>query len=513
MESLNNSEIIQFAFDYYKIKPTASYNEIQGELSVLLGRPPVKAERKLLTDVFRQNLHSYSKAKRVEEDSLYALTHEGRSRDGFLVITAYTDNYKIGPMCAAVNKKYCEQHGYAWQADVLTHPDLMSDITPRKSASWYKILMINRLLARELGVPLQQHHATATATSTSTGTPTETHESDTGVRYIMWIDADASIVDSNITLEQIIAEGQYRDILIGEDMHACSGSYINAGVFMLRVGEFSRRFFLDVWAKEAEASAIAFLENNRLSKAMKGANKASDEVLGRELEENNNKGVIMNNDIGQRRHYFFVRQFEQSAMQKVLKVYQQGLEFCYTSSQDHSKSKSKSKGKNKSNSDIDGDSDGDVCDLPVPCGLLAFHTFAPENAHIERESALLGRKHFPNVCVFPCWEFNSCLRENGTIEDDEDDSEEEEDGDGDGEKEEKTELTGREMDTQVAGAGSGAGAGVGVGAYTDNTRTCCFIAATVTAVRQPGARFVYHPAGKKNKMGLMTQMLKSKGLL
>jgi hypothetical protein len=467
------ADIKAFAAAHFLRCPTADFNDIQAELTECLGRKLVRAERRLLTEAFRENFNQRAAALRAEEDKNYACSHSGQARTGFLVITAYSRNYKIGPLCASVNRRYCEAHGYQWQEDVLADSDMMAAISPRRSASWYKILMINRLLERELG-------------DADGG-------SATGVRYIMWIDADASIIDPSLTLEQIVAEGESRDLLIGEDMHACSGSYINAGVFLLRVGAFAQQFFRDVWAREAEEKARA---------------EWNDESY--ELEQKL-KHKLKQHEVGQRRHYFFVRQFEQSAMQKVLRYQQQGLEFCY---QQPGCTRGPGSGGSGVGTNVFRSAGGES--ISSVDRLHAFHTFCAENSHLPLDSPLLGRKHFPNVCVFPSWEFNSCLRSSGTLADDEEEEDEEEaaaDEEEEGEEEEEEEVGGDAKE-------GGEGASKAAPASREHSSPRRQVDAGGGAVKpvqlhraQRGARFIYHPAGKKNKFGLMSQVLADRGLL
>ena len=62
------------------------------------------------------------------------------------ILTAYSSNYVPGYIAAAVNRKYAEAHGYAWQCDVLSQEEMVDEIRPRTHCSWYKVVMLNRLL-------------------------------------------------------------------------------------------------------------------------------------------------------------------------------------------------------------------------------------------------------------------------------------------------------------------------------------------------------------------------------
>ena len=66
------------------------------------------------------------------------------------------------------------------------------------------------------------------------------------IRYIMWIDADAAVVDHSVTVEEKIAMGGQRDLIVAEDMNP--GCLVNAGVLLVRNSAFSRGLWDDVWS-------------------------------------------------------------------------------------------------------------------------------------------------------------------------------------------------------------------------------------------------------------------------
>jgi len=528
-----------FASCYLQAKPTACFNEVQGELSLLLGRPPIRAERAILTDIFRQTACIRAAATRAEEDLAYAArSPTGTSRKGFTVCTAYTENYAIGHICAPVNEAYAQKWGYEWISHVMTYPDLMTSIHPRQSASWYKISMLLQILDRELGTEsaetTHQEDTDAVAVagagavvSTDLGsleprTAPCIHPNPTGCAYILWIDADACVIDQALSLQQVVQEGCGADLIAGEDMHCGSGSYINAGVLLMRVSEWSRKFLKDVWAAKAEEGATA-----AYTAAMGGrpppalvandlVNAAVDESTRRPLpfwwllRKNHTLAQDKITEKGSK-HYFFVRQFEQSAIQKVLKQRQQGLESCYRLCA------------------------GSQCVCSVP-HLRAFHTFSPLNAHLcarnefgtelaceqvsdtnqeqekgqeergEAREALLGRKLFANVCVLPSHVLNSCVRpgrprppegsatasseggggggDGGARNVEEEDEDEEEEGEEEEEQEEEKE-----------------------GGKEDTAKKSTGPVSLNRGVAQQPARFIYHPAGKKRKESLLRAVL------
>ncbi|KAG0297243.1 hypothetical protein BGZ98_000658 [Dissophora globulifera] len=58
--------------------------------------------------------------------------------------------------------------------------------------------------------------------------------------WIFWIDTDALIVNMDIQLERFI-DNRY-SLMITKDLH-----FLNAGVFMLKVNEWSRQYFRAIW--------------------------------------------------------------------------------------------------------------------------------------------------------------------------------------------------------------------------------------------------------------------------
>ena len=148
--------------------------------------------------------------------------------EDFLVCTAYTSNYTIGTLCAPINESYCRKHGYRWVLDgEHTYDSMMSVIMPRANCSWYKILLLLRLMEKALS------------------------DRDK-VKYIMWIDSDAMIVDDTITLSSIVEECQHVELIISEDMNP--SSHVNAGIFLIRVCDWSLKFLQDVWTGTAGGS-------------------------------------------------------------------------------------------------------------------------------------------------------------------------------------------------------------------------------------------------------------------
>lgn len=131
------------------------------------------------------------------------------------VCTAFTTDYTIGNLCAHVNRRYAVKLGYEFISRVLSYDEMMVEITPRAHCTWYKVLLILELL--------------------------ENNE----YSYIAWIDADAVVVDHSISLEQIIHNGEHKELILAENMNA--GFLVNAGVLLVKNSDWSRSFLRQVW--------------------------------------------------------------------------------------------------------------------------------------------------------------------------------------------------------------------------------------------------------------------------
>jgi len=120
-----------------------------------------------------------------------------------------------------VNRSYATLHGYEFLSEVLPLDEMTVAISPKKHCAWYKIALLKKLFA---DVDLLRAKK---------------------IQYIMWVDADAIIVDHTIKLTDIVARCGGRDLIIAEDMN--TGCQLNSGVFILRTTRWSRDLLNDVW--------------------------------------------------------------------------------------------------------------------------------------------------------------------------------------------------------------------------------------------------------------------------
>lgn len=146
---------------------------------------------------------------------LQAATCPSSSR--ICVMSAWTTDYLAGYLTAAVNEQYANKHGYHWHCDILSPDSMQSAITPRGHGTWYKVLMLNRFLA-------DPHRC---------------------FDWLVWLDADACVVDDRVTIESFIQESGGRDLIIAEDMTPTSK--VNCGVMIIRVSDWSRRLWAGLW--------------------------------------------------------------------------------------------------------------------------------------------------------------------------------------------------------------------------------------------------------------------------
>jgi hypothetical protein len=226
-----------------RTNPSLTFNQLQHELSTHLQRSLTTDERHLVSKVLLsfQIQTATDSLKDERRSSAVALQDQGNSRKKFIVASAYTHNYYEGVVCGAINRRWCERQGYEYVEDVLSLDDMRTLIAPR-AVSWYKVLMLKRImgdLARLI------------------------HE---GVQYVVWVDADAFILDVEARLESIVELAENRELIMAEDRTFP----VNAGIFLLRVCDWSQQFLEELWVEKSyfmtspfEQSAFAKLLRRR----------------------------------------------------------------------------------------------------------------------------------------------------------------------------------------------------------------------------------------------------------
>jgi hypothetical protein len=100
----------------------------------------------------------------------------------------------------------------------MSQEEMVDLIRPRTHCSWYKVVLFNRLLQTLQGEKF---------------------------KYLVWIDADACVVNPNVTIEALIELGGGKDLIIAEDM--TPSHQINAGVMIIKRSAWSAQLFKDIW--------------------------------------------------------------------------------------------------------------------------------------------------------------------------------------------------------------------------------------------------------------------------
>lgn len=168
------------------------------------------------------------------------------------VCTAYTTNYTLGRLCEDVNRRYCQRHGYRFVSEALDAKQMQAAIDPRTSFSWFKVLMLNRLLEEEIALKDQKEG------------------------YVLWIDADAVFVREDRKIESIISMGPDMDLIVGEDLSAAC--QINAGVLLVRVSRWSQALFRDMWNRKSRFQRARYFEQSELLKQLSFRNEGLEMV-------------------------------------------------------------------------------------------------------------------------------------------------------------------------------------------------------------------------------------------
>lgn len=142
------------------------------------------------------------------------------------IITAYSENYRVGHLCEHINRIYCGIHGYEFICHKLPQKEMEEIIMPRKHCTWYKVKMIVDILTTRLS-------------NLSLNSNKHDHP------YLFWIDSDAIVIDHSKTVESYIERGKWKDLIIAEDMSPCC--LLNAGVMLIKVSSWNLSLWSDIW--------------------------------------------------------------------------------------------------------------------------------------------------------------------------------------------------------------------------------------------------------------------------
>ncbi|CAD7922587.1 unnamed protein product [Amoebophrya sp. A120] len=211
----------------------------------------------------------------------------------FHLLTAYTDDgyREVGDLCAEVNEKYAAYWNYAsFTAVVKSKEEMMQVVGSRGHPTWYKVHLFREWLRDE-----------ARKVSVSD----DRIEQDQEYEYLVWLDADAVVVDFQKSLEKIVQNADHKDLIIAEDMH--SGNLVNCGVILIKNSDWSRNLWDRVW---------------KLQRTVQSNRRKREVVLVEEEEPAQvpvSENTTKENDVEQNKEYYNKPFYEQTALQKVLK--------------------------------------------------------------------------------------------------------------------------------------------------------------------------------------------------
>ncbi|CAE7611750.1 unnamed protein product [Symbiodinium natans] len=195
------------------------FESFRERFSMRLGRPVLRRDAEMIFKVLHQHrpdatVRGILRSVMETPDDLRPGTLSPERKDVLLVM-AYSANYAPGAICQLVNNEYSNKHGYAFKCDVLTKEDMLAAISPRDAFTWYKVLMLKRLMN------------------------TESHE------YFVWLDGDAAILDHEKPLEAFIRQAKGRHLILQEDLSAeCR---INCGVMILKRSKWTLTLLRLLW--------------------------------------------------------------------------------------------------------------------------------------------------------------------------------------------------------------------------------------------------------------------------
>lgn len=86
------------------------------------------------------------------------------------------------------------------------------------------------------------------------------------ISHVVWIDADAIVIDHNSTMERLIETADDRELILAENMN--SGFLINAGVLIIKNSTWIRELLEEVW-NCGKYFNQCFYEQSALLKAFK----------------------------------------------------------------------------------------------------------------------------------------------------------------------------------------------------------------------------------------------------
>jgi len=137
------------------------------------------------------------------------------------VVTAFDVPYEPGYLCSIVNQSYCLRHRYDFRRFLL-RPEQMAELAAGRYGAWGKVALLQHLLDDpDVGLI----------------------ESD----YLVWIDADALVIDHTVGLEQFVECAAGAELIVGED--TADADWLNTGVVLLRATPWCRELLRRWWSE------------------------------------------------------------------------------------------------------------------------------------------------------------------------------------------------------------------------------------------------------------------------
>lgn len=217
------------------------------------------------------------------------MTEEEIPPEDIMLVMAYTDDYSIGRICEEVNRQYASRHRYAFTSSVLSCEDMAQQILPKLHFTWYKILLLKKIMSEILSSARDTVSSPNEATTSASigevssaahdrcahNDTANTEQDSTTDKYLCWIDGDAMVIRHHVTIPQLISTAKHKELIIAEDMHP--GNPINAGVFFLKVCSWSLELLEEMW-QSTKYDHTYFYEQSALIKILRVRKERLDRV-------------------------------------------------------------------------------------------------------------------------------------------------------------------------------------------------------------------------------------------
>jgi hypothetical protein len=264
-----------------------SFKTIQAQFNQKLGRRLLTHEQRIISEVMSERVTFISPILAPPDlGESNILPHEQSISQSIqpheiLICMAYSDDYTLGTICELIVRAYALKHGYQFLSQVLPYEEMMRAISPRQHCAWYKALLIRNLLHHlDLPVPSQPQPQPQPVV--------------TDWKFLVWIDADALILNSAIRIEDILSNSfhflfpdneeaasassssphKFPDLIISQDFSATSSCPINTGVMIVQNTSWSQSLWEDVWSHRfcEKYHAVYFYDQSALIKCLKMRN-------------------------------------------------------------------------------------------------------------------------------------------------------------------------------------------------------------------------------------------------